>query len=225
MITHTHICIARREQFMTCKDPLVFTALALARITKWKKPQVPNVEGLCISMAISTHIQWLAILFWRKLLTKSALNDLFISEAEHESQSYLAACVWEKTLPEKSSGVLFWGRLPVRWGWWWVLLAALFPEKVPGGLLPRAESRYQWEAAAHLPDNIKSRARAPSGDAAWPARDGKRFPCASRGAGNKVITNRLILLPAPSGNTGLAFSRSKSNPIRKGFSDKMHHWL
>lgn len=106
-----------------------------------------------------------------------------------------------------------------------VFLAALLPEKVPGGLLPRADSRYQWEAAAHLPENIESRAWALSGDAAWPARDGQRFSCASRGAGNKVITNRLILLPAPSGNTGLAFSRSKSNPIRKGFSDKMHRWL
>lgn len=61
------------------------------------------------------------------------------------------------------------------------LLAALFPEKVPGGLLPRADSRYQWEAAAHLPDNIKSRAWAPSGDTAWPARDGERFPLPPEG--------------------------------------------
>lgn len=44
-----------------------------------------------------------------------------------------------------------------------VLLAALLPEKVPGGLLPRADSRYQWEAAAHLPENIESRAWALSG--------------------------------------------------------------
>lgn len=104
------------------------------------------------------------------------------------------------------------------------LLAALFP----GGPLTRADSRYQWEAAAHLSDNIKSGAWAPSGDTgdtSLACQGWAKVPPTSRGAGIKVITNRLILLPAPSGNIGLAFSRSKSNPIRKGFSDKMHCWL
>lgn len=125
MTTPSHICLARREQAMVCKVPLVFTALALARIIKWGKKQVSNVETVCVPGYQHTHPQWLAILFWRKLLTKPASNALFISEAEHESQPYLAACAqheWEKTLHENSSGVLFWGRLPVRWGWWWVCL-------------------------------------------------------------------------------------------------------
>lgn len=34
-----------------------------------------------------------------------------------------------------------------------VSLAPLLPEKVPGALLARADSRYQWGAAAPLSDN------------------------------------------------------------------------
>lgn len=49
--------------------------------------------------------------------------------------------------------------------------------------------------------------------------------CASKEAGNMAITNSLILLHASSRKTGFAFSRSKSNPIRKAFSGKIHHWL
>lgn len=40
-----------------------------------------------------------------------------------------------------------------------------------------------------------------------------------------VITNCLILSPAASGKTGLAFSRSKSKLMRKDSSDKTHHRL
>lgn len=129
MTTPSHICIGRREQVMVCKAPLVFTASALARIIKWGrkqgKKQVSNVETVCVRGYQHTHPQWLGILLWRKLLTKPAPDALFVSEAEHECQPHLAACaqqVWEKTLHENSSGVPFWGRFSVRWGWWWVCL-------------------------------------------------------------------------------------------------------
>lgn len=40
---------------------------------------------------------------------------------------------------------------------------SLLPTEGACRSLPRADSRYQWEAAAHLPDNIKSRAQQPLG--------------------------------------------------------------
>lgn len=52
--THSHISVASRVQFMTCKPALVFTALASVGIIKQGKNQSSYVEGQHIPMAIST---------------------------------------------------------------------------------------------------------------------------------------------------------------------------
>lgn len=126
-------------------------------------------------------------------------------------------CVWEKTLHKKSSGVLSWG------------LFCLWDED---GFCSQSysQTRCLEVSCPRLAAGTSGRQKLIrlimlNPEPGHPLGTLPGLPGMDRGAGNKVSTNRLTMLPALCGNTGLAFSRSKNNPIRKGFSDKMHHWL
>lgn len=115
MPTHSHVCIASRVQFMMCKPPLVFTALASVGIIKQGKKQLFYVKGQCISMAISTDTSKVVSDTLLKETThnvwsKCKRNAIFRSEVECESQASSGCLctvhVQEKTLHEKSPGVL-----------------------------------------------------------------------------------------------------------------------
>lgn len=106
MTSHSHVCIARREQFMACKASLVFTDLALARIIKQRKKTGIQCWGtVSVHGYQRIHPQWLAILFWKKLLTKCVPNIWSSAWIPALSGSLCTDSVYGRRLHEKSSGV------------------------------------------------------------------------------------------------------------------------